>query len=97
MPFEIWTRVAHEVCVRWGAHWRHLANTIELSMCGGDAAFLSNYFDHLLFINAAYNIINHDFNGGLMTVNVAHGGANQQKLPGFRFINCILNKKASIR
>ena len=22
----------------WGAHWRHLANTIELSVCGGDAA-----------------------------------------------------------
>jgi len=22
----------------WGAHWRHLANTTELSMCGGDAA-----------------------------------------------------------
>jgi len=26
------------------AHWRNLANTIELSMCGG---FLSNIFDHL--------------------------------------------------
>jgi len=24
---------------RWGAHWRRLANTIEPSMCGGDAAF----------------------------------------------------------
>ena len=22
----------------WGAHWRHLKNTTELSMCGGDAA-----------------------------------------------------------
>jgi len=32
------------------AHWRNLANTIEPSMCGGDAAFLSNYFDHLLCI-----------------------------------------------
>jgi len=30
-----------------GAQWRHLANTIEPSMCSGDAAFLSNYFDHL--------------------------------------------------
>jgi len=28
-----------------GAHWRHLANAIELSMCGSDAAFLSNYGD----------------------------------------------------
>jgi len=25
-----------------------LANTIEPSMCGGDTAFLSNYFEHLL-------------------------------------------------
>jgi len=32
-----------------GANWRNLANTIELSVCGGDAAFLSNYFD-LLFL-----------------------------------------------
>jgi len=30
-----------------GAHWRNLENTIEVSMCGGDAAFSSNYFDHL--------------------------------------------------
>ena len=22
----------------WGAHWRHLANTTEHSMCGGDVA-----------------------------------------------------------
>jgi len=25
-----------EACIRWGAHWHHLANTIEPSMCGGD-------------------------------------------------------------
>ena len=31
-----------------GAHWHHLANTIEMSMCGGDEAFLSDYFDPLL-------------------------------------------------
>jgi len=37
-----------EACFRWGAHRRHLANTTEQSTCGGDAAFLSNYFDHLL-------------------------------------------------
>ena len=23
---------------RWGAHWRHLANTTESTVCGGDAA-----------------------------------------------------------
>jgi len=22
----------------WGVHWRHLANTTELSVCGGDTA-----------------------------------------------------------
>ena len=32
------------------AHWRNLRNTIEPSMCGGDAAFLSNYSDNLLFL-----------------------------------------------
>ena len=40
-----------EACIRWGdAHWRHLANNIAPSTCGGDAAFLSNYFHHLLFV-----------------------------------------------
>jgi len=34
-------------CTRWGAHWRHLENMTELSVCGSDAA-LSNYFHHLL-------------------------------------------------
>jgi len=29
----------------WGAHWRHLNNATEPSMCGG---LMSNYFDHLL-------------------------------------------------
>jgi len=37
-----------EAFIRWGALWRYLANTIEPSICAGDAAFLSNYFDHLL-------------------------------------------------
>jgi len=23
-----------KACIRWGAHWCHLANTIEPSMCG---------------------------------------------------------------
>jgi len=40
-----------EACVyRLGAHWRHLTNTIEPSVCGGDAAFLWNYFDHVLLV-----------------------------------------------
>jgi len=32
------------------AHSRHLANTIESSMCGDDAAFFSNCFDHLMLL-----------------------------------------------
>jgi len=32
------------------AHWRNPANTIEPSVCGGDAAFLSNYFDPCSFL-----------------------------------------------
>jgi len=44
----MWTRVgSKEHVLNGGAHWRNLANTIEQSMCGGDAAFLSNYFDQL--------------------------------------------------
>jgi len=38
-----------EECVRFGAHWLHLTTTTEPSICGGDAAFLSNYFDKTLF------------------------------------------------
>jgi len=39
MPFGLWTSSGpEEACVRWWAHWRHLANTIGLSVCGGDAA-----------------------------------------------------------
>ena len=26
-----------DACVKWGAHWRHLANMTELSMFGGPA------------------------------------------------------------
>jgi len=33
-----------------GSHWRNLANTTEPSICGGDAAFLSNCFYHLLIV-----------------------------------------------
>jgi len=33
----------------WDAHSRHLANTIKPSICGGDATFLSKYFDQLFY------------------------------------------------
>ena len=42
-PFGLWTRVgARNHVLDLSAHWRHLANVIEPTMCGGDAAFLSN-------------------------------------------------------
>ena len=54
-----------ELRVRWCAHWRHLENTTEPSMCGGDAADVKllwppvyNVFDAgnivLYFKNAKY-------------------------------------------
>jgi len=51
MPFGLCGLWAHarKHDVTWGAHSRHLANTIEKSMWGGDAAFLSNYVHHLLW------------------------------------------------
>ena len=48
MLFGMWTRVGPgKDILDESAHWRHLANAIEPSMCGGDAVFLSNYFDYL--------------------------------------------------
>ena len=49
IKFLLWSRVGPRKH-RWGAHWLHPANTIEPSMCGSDAASLSNYFDHLFYI-----------------------------------------------
>jgi len=37
----------------WGAHWRHLANTIEPSVCGGDAVLCQITLTvHLLSLSA---------------------------------------------
>jgi len=61
LPFELWIRVGRRkhnfnrirqvapICPHWRAHWRHLANTIEQSVCGGDAVLcqipLTTYYD----------------------------------------------------
>ena len=47
MPFGIWTPVGPRKHVLDGVHIGATWRMIEPSMCGGDAAFLSNYFDHL--------------------------------------------------
>ena len=51
IPFGLWTWVVPRKHLLDGdAHWCLLSNTIESSMCGGDAAFLLNYFDHLFTV-----------------------------------------------
>jgi len=51
MLFGMWTWVGPKKHVLdGGSLWHHLMNMIEPSMCGSDAAFLSNYFDHLLLV-----------------------------------------------
>jgi len=40
MPFGVWTRVGpRKHALGGGVLWRNLANTMEPSICGGDAAF----------------------------------------------------------
>jgi len=42
LPFGLWTPVVWRKhmfsCIHWRAHWRHLTNTTEPSLCSGDAA-----------------------------------------------------------
>jgi len=66
LPFGLWTRVEGSprsiirqmapMCPSMWGHWRHLATTIEPSVCGGDAVLMSSYFDHLFFFVCASNI-----------------------------------------
>jgi len=51
MPFGLWTPVDLRKHVLCGMHRRYLAIATEPSLWGGDAAFLSNYFDHLLLLD----------------------------------------------
>jgi len=55
-----------EACVRLGARWRNLVNTIEPAVYGGDAAFLSDYFDHLVLLCMVHYCRN-------MWIHEAHG------------------------
>jgi len=48
MLFGTWTHPMSPRKHGWGAHQHNLVNTIEPCKCGSDAAFLANYFDHLL-------------------------------------------------
>ena len=70
MPFGIWTWVGPSKHVLGrSAHWRHLANTIEPSMCSGNAAccqitlttcyFISGYLsEHFLFSVSSDSVSN---------------------------------------
>ena len=42
--------------IRWGAHWRHLACTIERPMHGIGTA-LSNYFDHFWGVSVKFSFV----------------------------------------
>jgi len=42
MPFGVWSVDSGGPRKNGGAHWRHLASTIEPSIPGGDVASLSN-------------------------------------------------------
>jgi len=74
-PFGLWTRVGgrkhklnriRHVSTKWPqgmAHWRHLANTIESSLCGGDVALCQLLWPlvltdlHCLFRNELFFVI----------------------------------------
>jgi len=43
----------------WEAHWRHLANAIELSVCGGDAALCQTTLT-ICYRDAAHKLISHN-------------------------------------
>ena len=55
MPFGMWTQLGPvKHVLDEGAQWRHLANTIDAFVHDRDAVFLSNFFDHLLFLSQTY-------------------------------------------
>jgi len=39
-----------EACVSGGTCWRYLSNTIELSLCGSDVAFVSKLLSPLVIV-----------------------------------------------
>jgi len=39
-----WSNAQGSILLGWGAHWHHLAITIEPFMCGGDATCLTAYY-----------------------------------------------------
>jgi len=65
LPFGLWTWVVqrkhkfsrvHQVapmCLHGKAYWRHLGNTIEPSICGGNAFLCQITFDHTSIINSS--------------------------------------------
>jgi len=58
VPFGLWTRVNRRkhVLLRGGAHWRHLANTTEPFVCGGDAALCQITFTTCYHLSSLHKI-----------------------------------------
>jgi len=59
-----------KACIRWSAHWRHLANTTEPSMCSDDAACCQ-----IAFTTCANVILALTFTKLLQFTNVNHRSA----------------------
>jgi len=47
------------MCPHGTAHWRHMANTIKSSICGGDAILSNQIKSNLFAINKMQNITVH--------------------------------------
>jgi len=42
--------MAKKACIKWGSHWLNLANTIEPTMCSGDAALTTCCLRYVYFV-----------------------------------------------
>jgi len=54
IPFGLWTRLGPRKHMLYGVHIDAIWRIREPSICGGDAAFLSNYVDHLFSVLQSY-------------------------------------------
>jgi len=54
IPFGLWTWVGPRKHMLHGVHIGAIWRIREPSICGGDAAFLSNYLDHLFTVLQSY-------------------------------------------
>ena len=88
----------------WGAHWRHLKNTTEPSICGGDAAFCQITLTTCYYIIQTkvifYSVFTTDYlifiHGCMAMVNLALYTARSSRLSDNNFIVEITSSKVLI-